>query len=202
MTLAIGLPAAWLIKERAPIKSTAFIEWLVNPKSRSTLTDNTNRNLFKNMRFVTLFVAGVLATFPLLVPPFFLPLYSNSLGLSASAGAGLVAGFNFSSAIGWLCCGLLSDWIGPVNTLLISLIISAVSMLVIWPVSNSLAPLIVFVIINGAANGGFFSTIPTVVGSVFGSRRVSVAMGMIVSGWAGGYLMVGSFAFRLLLSKY
>jgi predicted MFS family arabinose efflux permease len=60
----------------------------------------------------------------------------------------------------------------------------------LWPVSNSLGPLIVFVIINGAANGGFFSTMPTVVGSVFGSRRVGVAMGMIVSGWAGGYLMV------------
>ena len=26
-TLAIGLPAAWLIKERAPIKTTVFIEW-------------------------------------------------------------------------------------------------------------------------------------------------------------------------------
>jgi hypothetical protein len=32
---------------------------------------------------------------------------------------------------------------------------------------------------------------PTVVGSVFGSRRVGVAMGMIVTGWAGGYLLVG-----------
>ena len=31
---------------------------------------------------------------------------------------------------------------------------------------------------------------PTVVGNVFGSARVAVAMGMIVTGWAGGYLMV------------
>ena len=31
MTLATGLPAAWLIKERAPIKSTAFIDLLVPP---------------------------------------------------------------------------------------------------------------------------------------------------------------------------
>jgi hypothetical protein len=45
------------------------------------------------------------------------------------------------------------------------------------------------VIINGTGNGGFFSTIPTVVGRVFGSARVSVAMGMMVTGWAGGYLM-------------
>jgi MFS family permease len=149
------------------------------------------RQLFKSIQFVTLFLAGALGTFPLFVPPFFLPLYSNSLGLSPSMGAGLVAGFNFSSAVGRLLCGFLADFIGPVNTLFISLLLSALSMLVLWPVSETLGPLIVFVVINGAANGGFFSTMPTVVGSVFGSRRVGVAMGMIVSGWAGGYLMVG-----------
>jgi hypothetical protein len=27
---------------------------------------------------------------------------------------------------------------------------------------------------------------PTVVGSMFGSTRVAVAMGMVVTGWAGG----------------
>ena len=63
-------------------------------------------------------------------------------------------------------------------------------MLILWPVSTTLGPLVVFVIVNGVGNGGFFSTMPTVVGSVFGSARVSVAMGMIVTGWAGGYLMV------------
>jgi MFS family permease len=173
-TLATGLPAAWLIKERTPITTTTFIEW----------------RLCKNVQFVTLFLAGIIGTFPLFVPPFFLPLYSTSLGLSASAGAGLVAGFNFSSAVGRLACGFLSDSIGPVNTLFIALSLSALSMLVLWPVSSTLGPLIAFVIINGAANGGFFSTMPTVVGSVFGSRRVGVAMGMIVSGWAGGYLLV------------
>ncbi|KAJ7843353.1 hypothetical protein B0H14DRAFT_3456267 [Mycena olivaceomarginata] len=30
---------------------------------------------------------------------------------------------------------------------------------------------------------------PTVVSNVFGSARLSVAMGMIVTRWAGGYLM-------------
>jgi MFS family permease len=105
-------------------------------------------------------------------------------------GAGLVAGFNFSSAVGRLICGLLCDAIGPLNTLFISLILSAGSMLVLWPVSNSLGPLIAFVAINGAANGGFFACMPTVVGEIFGSARVSVAMGMIVTGWVGGYLLV------------
>ncbi|TVY29363.1 Aspyridones efflux protein [Lachnellula hyalina] len=185
VTLATSFPAAWLIKERLPITTATFVEW----------------SLFKNVQFTTLFFAGAIATFPLFVPPFFLPLYSASLGLSPSAGAGLVVGFNFSSAVGRLCCGFLCDFMGPVNTLLLSLFLSALSMLAIWPVSSSLGSLIVFVIINGAANGGFFSCMPTVVGSVFGSRRVGVAMGMIVTGWGGGYLMGAPIA-RYLLAAY
>lgn len=31
MTLATGLPAAGLIKERCPIRSTTFIEWFATP---------------------------------------------------------------------------------------------------------------------------------------------------------------------------
>lgn len=146
-------------------------------------------------------MAGVVATFPLLVPPFFLLLYSKSLGLSASAGSSLVTGYNFLSTIGRLIYGFRADAIRPLNSLFLSLLLSAASILVIWPVSNSFGPLITFIIINGAANGGFFAIISTVVRTVFGSARVSVAMGMIVTGWAGGYLM-GAPITRYLLEAY
>ncbi|KAE8398489.1 major facilitator superfamily domain-containing protein [Aspergillus pseudonomiae] len=173
MIWATGLPAACFIKERVPIRRTQFVEW----------------RLFRDIRFSLLFAAGAIATFPLLVPPFFLPLYTESMGMASGAGAGVVAAFNFSSAVGRLMCGFCSDRLGPLNTLFMSLLLSALSILVLWPVSTSIGPLIVFVIINGMANGGFFSTMPTVVGNVFGSARVGVAMGMIVTSWAGGYLM-------------
>ncbi|KUL85826.1 hypothetical protein ZTR_07338 [Talaromyces verruculosus] len=182
ITLATGLPAAYLIKERVPIRPTSFVEW----------------RLFRDYRFLLIFLGGALATFPLFVPPFFLPLYTNSLNMTPSAGAGLVAAFNFSSAVGRLLCGFSSDRIGPLNTVFSSLLLSALSALVLWPVSTSLGPLIVFVIINGMANGGFFATMPTVVGNVFGSARVSVAMGMVVTGWGGGYLLGAPIAGYLL----
>lgn len=160
-------------------------------RERSRPPSNTYcRHLFRDIRFVLLFAMGAIATFPLLVPPFFLPLFTASLGMSSSTGAGIVAAFNFSSALGRLLCGVCSDFVGPLNTLFISLLLSALSMLIIWPISTSLAPLVVFTIVNGMANGGFFSTIPTVVGNTFGSARVSVVMAMVVTGWAGGYLLV------------
>ncbi|KAJ4232038.1 hypothetical protein NW759_002430 [Fusarium solani] len=39
---------------------------------------------------------------------------------------------------------------------------------------------------------------PTVVGNVFGSARVAMAMSMILTGWAGGYLMGAPIAGYLL----
>ncbi|KAF9884845.1 hypothetical protein FE257_001188 [Aspergillus nanangensis] len=173
ITWGTGLPAAYMIKQRVPLPRTTFVEW----------------SLFRDVRFLLLFVTGAIATFPLLVPPFFLPLYTDSLGMTSSVGAAVVAAFNFSSAVGRLICGFCSDFLGPLNTLFVSLLLSALSMLILWPVSTSIGPLVVFVIINGMSNGGFFSTMPTVVGNVFGSARVSVAMGMVVTGWAGGYLL-------------
>lgn len=174
MIIITGLPAAYLIKERTPIQPTNMVEW----------------RLFRDLRFAVLFVTGAIGTFPLFVPAFFLPLYTNSLGLPSSAGAGLVAAFNFCSAIGRLSCGFACDKLGPLNTLFLSLLLSSLSIFVLWPASSSIGPLIAFVIISGSANGGFFSTIPTVLGNVFGSARVSITMSMIVSGWLGGYLLV------------
>lgn len=162
----------------------------------------TTRQLFKDGRFILLAISGAMGTFPLLVPPFFIPLYADTLGLSRFTGALLLAGWNLSSAVGRLGFGLFGDRFGPVNSLLLSFIFNALSLLAIWPVSTSLAPLTVFAVVNGASNGGFFSIMPTVVGAVFGTSsktrsllttgpfRVAVAMGMIVTSWAGGYLMV------------
>ncbi|CAI6081708.1 unnamed protein product [Clonostachys chloroleuca] len=173
MTFATGVPAAYLIKERIPYRRTGFVEW----------------RLFKSFTFDVIFLASAIGTFPLFVPPFFIPLYAKSIGLPSSAGAGLVAAFNFSSALGRIGCGALCDRLGALNTLLLSLITTGLSILALWPASTTLAPMIAFVILNGISNGGFFSTMPTVVGNVFGSARVTTAMGMIVTGWVGGYLM-------------
>lgn len=144
-----------------------------------------------------LFIASALGTFPLFVPPFFLPLYTTALGLSSATGAGLVAGFSLASAVGRIFSGMACDRLGSVNVLFVSLVLTSVSMLALWPASESLGPLVVFVLINGASNGGFFSTMPTVVGNVFGSARLSVAMSMVLTGWVGGYLMVSSSLLQL-----
>ncbi|KAF2204515.1 MFS general substrate transporter [Delitschia confertaspora ATCC 74209] len=182
MTIATGIPAVLLLKDRAPIRKAPFIEL----------------SMFRSLPFTAVFIAGAIGTFSLFVPPYFLPLFAHSLGLSSSTGAGLVAGFNLCNAVGRFLAGPLCDRIGPVNTFFLTMILNAVSMLAIWPVSNSLGPLVVFAMINGIANGSFFTTLPTVVAGMFGPARAAIAMTMAVTGWTGGYLMGAPIAGYLL----
>lgn len=58
ITLATDLPAAWLLRDRVAPNKRVFVEW----------------QLFKDFKFLVLFLAGAVGTFPLLVPPFFLHL--------------------------------------------------------------------------------------------------------------------------------
>lgn len=151
-SLATGLAAVTFIKERAPRTRAPFMDL----------------RLFKSIPFCCLFGAGVVGTFALFVPPFFLPLFAHSIGLSASTGAALVAAFNACTAVGRLGAGYACDKFGSVNTILVALIVNAVSMLAIWPVSETLSPLAAFAALNGLANGAFFVGMPTAVASIVG----------------------------------
>ena len=181
-SLASGIPAALLVKERASSSHAPFIDL----------------SLFQSLPFCCVFLAGAVGTFALFVPPFFLPLFAHSIGLSASTGAGIVAGFNACTAIGRFGAGFACDRFGSTNMLLLTMALNAVSMLAIWPVSNTIGPLVVFAAFNGIANGAFFVTMPTTVGRLVGPGQAAVGMGMAITGWTGGYLMGSPIAGMLI----
>ena len=182
LTFATGLPAAWMQTDRVPLRKLPLVDI----------------SMFHSIPFVTVFLAGAIGSFALFVPPYFLPLFAQSIGLSSSTGAALVAAFNACNAVGRFVAGPLCDRIGPVNMFLITMTLNAVSMLAIWPVSSTIGPLIIFSSLNGAANGSFFTTLPTVVAGMFGPGRAAMAMSMAVAGWSGGYLMGSPIAGYLL----
>ena len=173
VSLLTGIPAALLVRERVPSNTNSFVDL----------------SLFKSMPFCCLFLAGAVGTFALFVPPFFLPLFAHSIGLSASTGAGIVAAFNACTAIGRFAAGFASDRFGSTDMILLTMALNAISMLAIWPVSDTIGPLIVFAAMNGIANGAFFVTMPTAIGRMMGPGQAAVGMGMAITGWTGGYLI-------------
>lgn len=180
--LATCLPCGLLLKERQSGTQTSRMEW----------------SLLKSPPFLCICLAGAISTFALFVPPFFIPLFASSIGLSPSTGAGLVAGFGLSSTVGRLIAGYACDKIGPLNTFAIVMLINAVSMLAIWPVSSTLAPLIVFAVINGIANGSFFATIMVALASLSGPGLASGAISIGISCWTPGYLFGSAIAGALI----
>lgn len=118
----------------------------------------------------------------------FRPLFASSIGLSASTGAGLVAGFGAATAVGRLFGGWICDRIGAINALVLAAFVNAFSMLAIWPVSASIGPLCVFAIINGCANGFFFVSLPTAIATLAtGSPAASITL--MTFFWTPGYLL-------------
>src|SRR5690242_5307900 len=172
LIIATGLPCALILKERSSTKTLSRFDW----------------SLLKNTSFLMLTLAGAVGVFALFVPPFFLPLFASSIGLSASTGAGLVGGFGAATAVGRFLGGWICDQIGACNTLLIACLLNSISMLAIWPLSTSLPPLFVFAIVNGCANGSFFVALPTAV-AVIAPHSAAASISLMVSFWTPGYFL-------------
>lgn len=171
--LATGIPAALTIKERTPLPNVPIFDF----------------TLLKDIPFLAVFIAGATVTFTLFVPPFFLPLFAESIHLSTSTAASLVAAFNACTTLGRFIAGPSCDKMGPLNTFVIAVALNAITTLAIWPVSSTLPSLIVFAILNGISNGAFFTTLPTVVVSMVDPSKAAMGMSLSITGWTGGYLM-------------
>lgn len=75
-------------------------------------------------------------------PPFFLPLFCTSIGLTSTSSSLIIAGFNLASACGRICFGFAADgYLGRINSMLLCLSMNAISTLAIWPFANGIGPL-------------------------------------------------------------
>jgi hypothetical protein len=84
----------------------------------------------------------------------------------------------------------LWDVLGSLNTLTAFMLINSLSMIALWPALTSLTPLAIFAVFSGLKGGQLFTSMPTIVGNVFGFVRVPSAMSIMLTGWIGEYLFV------------
>ncbi|KAJ3323091.1 hypothetical protein HDU76_013729 [Blyttiomyces sp. JEL0837] len=150
----------------------------------------TDWSILKDTRFLLLILTGFFATFANLVPLYFLPLFAQErLGLTKTAGAVFLSIYNGSSALGRIGMGVGADSIlGRINSLVFCMVISALSMLLIWTFANTYGVLVLFAVINGFVAGGFISLFPVVIAAIFGAERLPSLVGMLFSASAIGNL--------------
>ncbi|KAL2871729.1 major facilitator superfamily domain-containing protein [Aspergillus lucknowensis] len=164
--------------------------FLKAPAGRGRAVSTVQWHLFRSLKFLIMLVMGAIATFPLFVPPFLLPLYITSVGLSSQVAAAILAAWNLASALGRIGMGFGADaFLGPVNSFFVSLTLIGLSTIALWPFANSLGLLIFFAILSGIGSGGFFSLMPVVVCAVFGDGQLANIMSMLATSWTFGYFL-------------
>ncbi|GAA5901524.1 uncharacterized protein JCM6883_000242 [Sporobolomyces salmoneus] len=187
---SVSLPAALIIQSRLPRQPF---------RSGAKIFDF---NLFKDPSFCFLLLGTSVGIFPLFVPPFFLPLYGTSIGLSKSTSSYVLAGYNLASAIGRIVFGIFADAkLGSLNSLIVCLGSVSITMWFIWPFSTTIPALAVFAVVNGVAAGGFFSLIPGVVSSLFGSTRLTLVFTLLLTAWTPAYLFGSPLAGMLVRAQ-
>ncbi|KAI9178906.1 hypothetical protein H9P43_005568 [Blastocladiella emersonii ATCC 22665] len=182
---------AWTLRVLAAINivlfglSAVLARPRVAPKKHSEATANArpklDLSLFRDPRFLLLYLGLALFAFGFLVPTFLLPTYvAQATPYSAPFGSLLLTVFNAVSIFGRVSMGYFADRAGNVTSLGISLAGSGILTLTLWLFGGaSQACLVIFAGLYGFLSGGFLSITPGCVAQLFGVATLASTMGLI-----------------------
>ncbi|KZL67817.1 major facilitator superfamily transporter [Colletotrichum tofieldiae] len=143
---------------------------------------------FKQSRFLLLVGGTVFACFPLFIPPYFIPIFSRSMGYSKEIGIIILAAWNVASTLGRIMAGWVADTLlGPVESLAICMLFMSLSSLIAWPLSSSIGIFAVYLIFNGIGCGAFFSLTPIAVSATFGGENTLSIIPVVWTTWFCGF---------------
>ncbi|KAK1965521.1 major facilitator superfamily transporter [Colletotrichum sublineola] len=190
--LVKGLDVAWTFR------ILGFILWGVSipasyflprkPVSGKKASRQLQWYRFKQPRFVLLVSGTILACFPLFIPPYFIPIFSRSVGYSREVGIAILAAWNLASTLGRIVAGWVADTLlGPVESLAICMLFMSLSSLIVWPLSSSIGVFAVYLVFNGIGCGAFFSLTPIAVGATFGAENTLSIIPVIWTTWFCGF---------------
>ncbi|KAJ2657206.1 hypothetical protein IWW48_004622 [Coemansia sp. RSA 1200] len=174
--VAVFAVSPWMRVRLVPSKSEKLIDW----------------TLLKDVRFRVFITALMFAIAAYFGPFYQVPSYSVVvLKKSQSWGSNMDTLMNGLSVLGRLAIGLLSDFVGPLNLLIVNMALAAFSILVFWAPFDSVGMLLATVFLFGFSIGGVVSVIPVAAAEIFGLARLPSIVGLLFIGYfAGGLLGV------------
>ncbi|KAG1053982.1 hypothetical protein G6F43_003972 [Rhizopus delemar] len=147
---AVGLFACFLlgIKKGAHAKT---------PIKTLALKETFDFSVAKNWRYLLWCATNILLEAACNTPAYFLPSYATYIGLSAHQGALILSVGSGSNAIGSIVSGLLADYIGHINVVVLYSVISGLACLFIWTFATTFATLLLFSIVYGFFGSAFIT---------------------------------------------
>ncbi|KAI1299789.1 hypothetical protein EDD11_006422 [Mortierella claussenii] len=142
--------------------------------------------ILKDTRFCLLFVAGIFVVSGYFTPFYFISSYAQQHGVDTSTAALMVGLMNGASAFGRILMGLVSDKIGPINSLFISTFAATLTLLLVWTFAATTAVMFLFSILYGLCCGAYLSSTVSVSGAICGQNRLATVTGILYAGMAIG----------------
>lgn len=146
------------------------------------------KDALRTSDFRLLYASAVLAAFGLFIPFVHLAAYARDRGLGEAAAVWLVGLIGFGSLFGRFLIGLIADRIGRKMTMALCFL-GLGAMMILWWLSESLAPLAVFSVVFGTCYGGFVALAPAIAADHFGGRAIGAIIGVYYSSVAFGTLL-------------
>jgi MFS family permease len=139
-------------------------------------------------RFVGLYAACFICAFGLFVPFVHLVPYALDHGIPQRSAVLLLGAIGVGSTVGRFFLGGLADRLGRPLSFLMMFLGMALAF-VIWALSASFWPLVVFALVFGMFYGGFVALAPSIIIDYFGGRNASSLIGILYTSVAFGTLI-------------
>ncbi|KAH8682311.1 MFS monocarboxylate transporter [Xylariales sp. PMI_506] len=201
-----GLRATLLAWAVASTIMTAPLLVVLKPRIPiSTAARSAQRPLsfafFRLNVFWMLQIGNVVQSLGYQMPNTYIASYAQSIGLASPLGPLFLALFSLASVFGGIFLGMLGDKLPATTVIFISSVGSALSVFLLWGMSQQLAVLIIFAIVYGFFAGGFSSTWSSILhemkrqdpsvdtGLIFGMLMGGRGLGFVLSGPVSGALL-------------
>ncbi|KAJ2796372.1 hypothetical protein H4R21_004743 [Coemansia helicoidea] len=153
----------------------------------------------RNVRFLLLFGASVFNSGGYFLPYYFQPPYAVVvLGRDSVWGADISSIMNAGGIAGRILIGLMADYIGPLNSLLASIVVSAIAVLAMWLPCKSIGLLVASALLYGFVSGSLVSLVPVVTANLFGIKRLPSILGLLFISYTIGAMISSPVGGKLL----
>ncbi|KAJ1721596.1 hypothetical protein LPJ53_003907 [Coemansia erecta] len=150
-------------------------------------------------RFQLIALASFFAMGPNTIPYLLMPTYvADVLKETSRLGSSLVTIINVSGIFGRFAAGMLSDRFGPVNMLLLWVLLAAFSQLGIWLPFASVPAVIASAALFGVTGASIVGMLLNALSRLYGVRRITYISGLVYMTYAVSSLLVAQTASLML----
>ncbi|WP_338272147.1 MFS transporter [Roseicyclus marinus] len=200
-TLALMLPATWLLRKPLPEGALAASETAAAARARDT-------GLSPRALTWLLAAAGIGCCVAMSMPQVHIVAYCTDLGYGPAVGAEMLSLMLLGGVASRLVSGVLADRLGGVMTLLIGSTLQMLALVLYLP-TTGLTPLYIVSLIFGLSQGGIVPSYAIIVREYLPAREagarvgfviMATILGMALGGWLSGliYDLTGSYRWAFL----